>query len=224
MPEAKGPRERFKYSRTFHCPWSPGATSDDKIHPEVESLFAGREVVVTEKLDGENTTIYADGYTHARSRDSKGHPSRDWVKRLAARIGGEGLPETLRICGENLFARHSIAYRALPSYFLVFGIYDGEVCLSWDETVGWCELLGLEPVPVLYRGIWDEKKVKACWTGESQASPGDLQEGYVIRLAAGFAVDDFAKSVAKMVRQGHVQTEDHWMYAEMVPNRLRADI
>ncbi len=165
------PAERVKYGRTFHFPWSLGATSDDKIHAAVENLFAGREVVVTEKLDGENTTIYADGYTHARSLDSKGHRSRDWVKSLAQRLAAEGLPPRLRICGENLYARHSIAYQALESYFPVFGIYDGEKCLSWDETESWCELLALPTVPLLYRGKWDEKKVKACWTGESVASP-----------------------------------------------------
>lgn len=215
------PGERVKYGRTFHFPWSPGATSDDKIHAAVENLFAGREVVVTEKLDGENTTIYADGYTHARSLDSKGHRSRDWVKSLANRIAGEGLPPSLRICGENLYARHSIAYDALESYFLVFGIYDGEKCLSSEETESWCELLSLPAVPVLYRGPWDEKKVKACWTGKSIASPGADQEGYVLRLAESFAAEDFGKSVAKMVRQGHVQTTSHWMYEAIVPNRLR---
>lgn len=214
--------ERVKYSRTFHFPWSPGATSDDKIHAAVEPLFAGREVVVTEKMDGENTTIYADGYCHARSLDSKGHRSRDWVKSLAGRLAAEGLPPDLRICGENLFARHSIHYQALPAFFLVFGIYQGEICLSWDETESWCELLGLDPAPLLYRGVWDEKAVKACWTGKSTASPGDLQEGYVLRIAEAFAVDDFGRSVAKMVRQGHVQTSAHWMHEAIVPNQLRA--
>jgi hypothetical protein len=214
--------ERKKYGRTFHFPWSPGATSDDKIHAAVENLFAGREVIVTEKLDGENTTIYADGYTHARSLDSKSHRSRDWVRSLANRIGAEGLPPDLRICGENLYARHSIAYDRLESYFLVFGIYDQEKCLSWDDTVAWCELLGLVAVPVLYRGEWDEAKVKACWTGKSTASPGADQEGYVLRLAEAFDSADFGQSVAKMVRQGHVQTTSHWMYEAIVPNRLRA--
>lgn len=74
------PIDRIKYGRTYHLPWSPGATSDDKMHAEVESLFGGQEIVVTEKLDGESTTIYADRFTHARSVDSKAHRSRDWVR------------------------------------------------------------------------------------------------------------------------------------------------
>lgn len=212
--------DRTKYSRTFHLPWSPGATSDDKMHSEVESLFAGLEVVVTEKCDGENTTIYADGYTHARSIDSKGHKSRDWVRQLAKQVGTEGLPSNIRVCGENLYARHSIAYNALVSYFMVFGIYEDTTCLSWDETVDWCSLLGLQHAPVLYRGVWDEAKVKACWTGQSAASPGDEQEGYVVRVTRRFDMADFGTSVAKYVRKGHVTTTSHWMYEAVVPNRL----
>ena len=33
--------ERIKYPRTFHIPWSPGATSDDKTHgaATIEQMF-----------------------------------------------------------------------------------------------------------------------------------------------------------------------------------------
>ena len=52
-----------KYPRTWHLPDSPNRGADgDHAHADY-STFEGREVVVTEKLDGENTTIYADGYT-----------------------------------------------------------------------------------------------------------------------------------------------------------------
>ena len=61
--------ESYKYPRTFHLPWSPGVASDDKV---IESLdaFVGREVVVTEKMDGENSSLYSNGHIHARSMDS----------------------------------------------------------------------------------------------------------------------------------------------------------
>ena len=48
-------------------------------------------------------------------------------------------------------------------------------------------------------------------------------EGYVVRLAERFAYADFAQSVAKWVRAQHVQTTQHWMFAEVVPNQLRSD-
>lgn len=214
------PVDRHKYPRTFHLPWSPGATNDDHVLDDT-SAFVGREVVCLEKLDGENTSIYADGYSHARSLDSGPHPSRMLVRTLARHIRDAGMPESLRLCGENLYAQHSIAYRQLLRHFLVFGIYDGETCLSWDAVAEWCALLNQPIVPVLYRGVWDERAVRACWTGRSTASPGDEQEGFVVRLADAFPVSEFSTSVAKFVRANHVQTDEHWMHKAVIPNGLR---
>ena len=54
---------RIKYPRTPHLPWSLGATNDDVKQRDL-SHFVGKQVVVTEKMDGENTTLYND-YIHA---------------------------------------------------------------------------------------------------------------------------------------------------------------
>ena len=121
-----------KYGRTYHLPISPGATSDDKVMTALDGLISN-DLIVTEKMDGENTTIHSGG-SHARSPDSRHHPSRDWLKAFAAGISLQ-LAEGERIVGENLYARHSIIYEELPSYFLGFAwIVDGLV-QSWDATV-----------------------------------------------------------------------------------------
>lgn len=203
---------RHKYPRTRHLPWSPGASHDDLIAGGVEP-FVGQRVIVTEKMDGENTTLYRD-HVHARSLDGRHHPSRDWVKGLQGRIAHE-IPDGWRICGENLYARHSIPYDTLSSYFMVFSIWDADNrCLDWDSTVEWADLLGLELVPVLYDGEFD-----IDWLRDLDL---DLQrcEGYVVRLASSFAYAEFGESVAKWVRANHVQTDQHWMHAEVVPNGL----
>lgn len=174
------------------------------------------DVIVTEKLDGECTTMYPD-YVHARSVNGKSHPSRNWVKNLQAQIG-HLIPAGVRICGENLFAKHSIYYTSLESYFAVFAAFDGETCLSWDDTVATCHKLSMARVPLLYRGPWDEKKIKACWTGRS--AYGDEQEGYVVRNAGSFSLEAFDHNVAKFVRQGHVQTDDHWLAGPIERNEL----
>lgn len=105
---------RVHYPRTPHLPWSPGATADDVRTTDLSGL-AGREVVVTEKLDGENTTLYRDGL-HARSLDSAHHPSRAWVKSLHGSVAS-AIPEGWRVCGENMYARHSLGYDDLDSWF-----------------------------------------------------------------------------------------------------------
>lgn len=89
---------RIRYPRTPHLPWSPGAGPDDVRITGLSGL-EGRAVVVTGKLDGENTTLYRDGL-HARSADSGHHPSRAWVKALHGRIG-DAIPAGWRVCGEN---------------------------------------------------------------------------------------------------------------------------
>jgi len=204
-----------KYPRTMHLPWSQGITSDDRILLSL-AHFLGLEVVVTEKFDGENTTIYAD-YLHARSLDGVSHPSRDWVKNFSSKFA-YSLPEGWRLCGENLFARHSIGYDNLDSYFYGFSLWDDtNTCLGWDETLEYFEILGVKPVREIWRGVFDEKAIKALYDPEKDWG---RCEGYVVRLAGSFHYRDFRKAVAKFVRQGHVQTDDHWMKGQITPNLL----
>lgn len=203
---------RYKYPRTRHLPWSPGASKDDLIADGIEA-FVGQRVIVSEKMDGENTTLYRD-HLHARSLDGRHHPSRAWLKARCGAIAHE-IPEGWRICGENLYARHSVGYEALPSYFMVFSVWDADNrCLDWDNTVEWAELLGLETVPVLYDGEFDRHWLRALNLDL------DRCEGYVVRLAASFAYAEFGDSVAKWVRANHIQTDQHWMLSEVVANGL----
>ncbi|MFF4622910.1 RNA ligase family protein [Nonomuraea jabiensis] len=202
---------RVHYPRTPHLPWSPGATPDDVRAGDLSGL-RGREVVVTEKLDGENTTLYSDGM-HARSLDSAHHPSRAWVKGLQGRIGGR-IPAGWRVCGENMYARHSIAYQGLESWFYGFSVWDGDRCLGWDRTVAFLRGLGIPVPPVLWRGVFDERALRGLRLDL------DRQEGYVVRAAEGFGREEFAGRVAKWVRPRHVRTDTHWMHAAVVPNAL----
>jgi len=208
---------RYKYPRTFHLPWSLSLSSDD-ISVLNCSHFFNKEVVVTEKLDGENTTMYCD-YIHARSLDSRNHASRNWVKNLHASIK-HNIPENYRICGENVYACHSIGYSNLPSYFFVFAVYSDDTCLSWNETKEYASLLGLKTVPELYHGIYNEEKIKSSWNGKSCFS--EIGEGYVIRLASSFLHNKHNESIAKYVRSNHVQKEDkHWMNSSIIRNELK---
>lgn len=208
---------KIKYPRTLHLPWSESVTRDDRTMSDPEVHFSGRMVVVTEKMDGENTTIYSDAI-HARSLDSADHASRSWVKALQARIGWQ-IPKGYRICGENVFAKHSIEYDNLPSYFLVFSIWnENNECLSWQDTVDMCALLELSTVPVLYTGLYDENKIKSSWHTETKKGSS---EGYVVRLEEGFSYGDFGTSVAKYVRVSHVQPDaEHWMHKKVVRNGI----
>jgi len=208
---------RVKYPRTFHLPWSPGMTDDDRMVGNANELFTGKDVVVTVKLDGENCTFYSD-YIHARSLEFTPHASRNRVRALHGAIAHD-IPPNWRVCGENLYAKHAIHYKKLPAYFLVFSIWNEKnLCLSWDETLTWVELLGLKTVPVLYRGPWDETKIRACY---QPTFDGEECEGYVVRVAGEFHYREFRRAVAKFVRAGHVPLHGgHWANRVVVPNEL----
>ncbi len=206
-----------KYPRTHHLPWSESVNKDDRILSSM-SAFEGQRVIVTEKMDGENTTLYRD-YIHARSVDGRSHPGRNWVKQFWSRISAD-IPEGWRICGENLYAKHSIAYMDLPTYFMGFSVWtEKNDCLSWDETREWFDLIGVTPVPVLYDGIFDEVTIKGLWN----PSNSEKTEGYVARLADRISYGEFRRKVGKFVRKGHVQTTKHWMHGQPIqPNTIAA--
>lgn len=207
-----------KYPRTYHLPWS-NLLKDDRLLPNDDN-FKGKRVIVTLKMDGENTTMYND-YIHARSLESKSHETRNWVKGLWSRVGWM-LDDDMRICGENLYAVHSIKYDELCSYFMMFSMWDGNTCLSWDETVEYAEILGLNMVPVIYDGIYDKDKIIKAFSKYEQSN-----EGYVVRLADEFNYIDFRRSIAKFVRPEFRQivnnSHGHWISKKVEVNKLESE-
>lgn len=208
-----------KYPRTWHLPFSPGATKDDRILPSCE-IFEGQEVVITVKLDGENTSCYQD-YCHARSRADKKHWSKSWVKQFHSQFAHD-IPKGWRVILENLYATHSIKYTNLISFAYGISIWnDKNICRSWDETIEWFNLLGIVPVPVLYRGIWDEKIAREIY---SPLHNGCECEGFVVRNTREFHYRDFRQNVSKYVRENHVTEKDHWFYGKAgEKNQLAGD-
>ena len=207
----------FKYPRTFHLPWSEGLGSDDKRLNSIDE-FVNKTVVITEKMDGENTTLYRD-HIHARSLDWKSHESRDWITTFWGQIRND-IPNGWRVCGENLFAKHSIHYDELESYFIGFSIWNEKnECLSWEESKTWFKLLGILPASVIYEGIFNENYTRKIWN----EIKNEKIEGYVLRNSDKFDYTDFNKNVAKFVRQNHVTDTKHWMFnnTEITKNKLK---
>jgi hypothetical protein len=205
-----------KYPRTFHFGWSNGVQSDDKMLRS-SSAMQGRRMIGTIKMDGENTSLYAD-HMHARSLDSKHNYSRDEVKGFWSSIRHE-IPEYWRVCGENMWGVHSIEYQDLAHVFYGFSVWDERnVALPWDEgkenTLDWFELLNIQPVEKVYDGIFDEAAMRRVAAEVIAAG----HEGMVFRVADAIPYREFSESVAKCVREGHVQTDQHWMHGDIKRN------
>ena len=208
----------MKYPRTYHVPFSPGATKDDKkLKDGWFEYYRGKEIVFTEKLDGENSCLCQKG-VFARSHGAE--TRSPWSINL---WGDNGLywkvkgliDDDLLIFGENLYGEHSIHYEKLRDYFHVFACYNEttDKWWSWDDVKFVSKVLGVPHVPALWRGIAeseDQIRELIIQTMNMPSAYGDTKEGVVIRLANEFDGEDFPNYVCKYVRANHVQTDEHW--------------
>ena len=111
-------------------------------------------------------------------------------------------------------------YTDLKSYVYGFQMWDKDLCLSWDQTLEWFELLGITPVEEVYRGIYSDKIVKDLFDNLDK----NKEEGLVIRLASEFKYKDFKTSVAKLVRKDHIADgSNHWRFKKLTPNKLKGN-
>jgi len=213
-----------KYPRTPHFPFSPGGTNDDRWIESVEG-FLCTDVVLTEKMDGSNVCLETSAcYARTHASRPRGE-SFSAFKALHATVSRR-IPEGTQVFAEWLYAKHSIKYEALPSYLLVFGVRDLRTMqwASWSEVELWAEELGVSTTPVLARETWLNRDWKIRELVESHTRMpsrcGGLCEGAVLRLAGSFSDVNFEASVAKWVRKGHVQTDEHWSTQPIVRNGL----
>lgn len=213
-----------KYPRTFHLPWSPGATSDDKVMKDVRALL-DCPLVITEKLDGSNMA-WTKREIFARSHaGAPAHPSFDRAKAEHAQLGYR-LPSGFTFFGEWCYAVHSIEYDALPSYFFVFGIRDDvhKWWLGWSDVVEVCERYGLITVPV-FKTLRVLKEFHLRQATEDlmplRSFYGPQKEGLVVRRSSGFEDSVFSLAVGKWVREDHVQTDEHWAHQEIKKQTLK---
>ena len=211
---------RVRYPRTFHLPYSPGMNDSDRALKDV-SCFDAKDVVVTLKMDGENTTMYRDGI-HARSVEGTSHPSQAYVRNLQAKIASY-IPLGARLIVENLYAVHSIAYTDLENYVYVIGYWnERNICASWDQTREIAEIIELPIVEEIYRGPFDQLTIAQAFAPYSAS-----HEGFVVRDSGEFPASAFRTSVAKWVRKNHVQPNHHnwrtgWYESESSVNKRMA--
>lgn len=212
-----------KYGRTYHYPFSPGTTSDDRFNYTYwEDISKLTHLVQTEKLDGENNCLSATG-VYARSHATP--TTSPWTAQLRERweLMKNDLGD-VELFGENLFAVHSIEYKRIEEYFFVFAVRIKDMWLSWEEVKFYAQLFDLPSVPELKIDIVAELTEDALEKsivemaqqdsifGSMDAATGldCTREGVVSRNMNEYPVAEFAHNVFKYVRKGHVQTDEHW--------------
>ncbi len=217
--------ESKKYNRTFHLPWSKGATNDDKIATDLSSLI-NSEIIITEKMDGSNTSLEANGCFARTHSGPPTHASFDGLKALHSQVRYR-IPSNIQLFGEWCFALHSIAYSELTNYFMLFNVrdynYEEPVWASWEEVELWASEIDVPTVPLLFKGVCKSPNELMSLTDSFMIQPskcGGIREGVVVRIASSFTDKDFPSCVMKCVRANHVQTSDHWKDQEIIKNKL----
>jgi len=211
-----------KYGRTYHFPFSPGVTNDDRVNNNYwHDINAVKKIVHTEKLDGENNCLNKYG-VFARSHVTPTNSA--WTNSLRQKwnIIKYDLGD-YELFGENLFAIHSIEYMKIESHFFVFAVRELDQWLSWEETLFIASVFDMPTVPVIAtidklpeRGVFERHLISLANAESSfqsiEANSGKScsMEGIVTRNFDTYSISEFEKNVFKYVRKDHVTTNEHW--------------
>ncbi len=219
----------FRYPHIPHLAWlGSSPPRDDKVlsDAEAKSLLSA-PVLVEEKLDGANLglSLAPDGTLRAQNRGQylvalyTGQFSRlnAWLAQRQAALC-ETLDQHIVLFGEWCAARHSLAYKALPDWFLLFDVYDRTERRFWsawrrDELA---TRLGLCVVARLFAGRTDLADLQTLLAVTPSAYGSDVLEGVVIRSDDGA----WSEARAKLVRADFTQAiGEHWQRRAIEWNR-----
>jgi len=168
------------------------------------------EVVVEEKLDGANVSLWLeDGVVTCGLRSGPGAmdragqlgPLRAWVAQHDQALR-QTLAEYQAIYAEWLLLSHSVGYDRLPSYLVVLDLWRPEGFATPDERNGACSAAGLPGPPEVWRGVPGSLAAIEALLGPSSFGPEPM-EGLVVRT-----VDGRPPRLAKLRRGGFDQLDD----------------
>ena len=221
MPGHAGPPS---YPRTAHLPPVGVPVRDDLVLSDAEAArLLADEVIVEEKLDGANVTVWLDavGVPQAATRGGPGAldranqlgPLRGWIAAHGDELRALLAPGDV-LYGEWLWWRHAVTYDALPDWHVGIDLADSAGRLAEvDERNRRLAGVSVPAPPTLGRGRFRGRSELEKCLGRSRFGPGPA-EGLVVRSLAG-------RRVAKVVREEFVaRSDEDWRRPER--NRLAA--
>lgn len=242
----------ISYPKTLHLRGSKGVTEESQV---ALSDLSGH-LIIEEKMDGTEVALCFEsrGQFVCRHRNSPVQgPEFDlwwpWVFERSD-VLWERLRDRYVLYGEWLYAKHTVFYDALPSYFMAFDIYDknkGE----WLSTNARRDLLvgtDIQHVRTLYEGpisgspflqhlIDQPSKFKTDEWGETlraqcdernlawdrirnETDPTNLPEGLYIKTEENDVVNGFYKYIREGFLQTLLASESHWATRRLFTNLL----
>jgi ATP-dependent RNA circularization protein (DNA/RNA ligase family) len=222
----------FRFPHTPHIAWlASGKPRDDKVLSlaEVGELLDG-EVVVEEKIDGANLgfSVSADGHVQGQNRGQYlKSPYHGQFAKLAPWLSThedrlfDALGNKLMAFGEWCAARHSLGYKGLPDWWLLFDVYDRVDGRFWSTVRrdAWAQTNGFLTVPCLHRGPVTLPQLSEDFLDRPSCFRSSSLEGVVIRKEDVF----WLRKRAKLVRADFAQAIDrHWRSRPLEWNQLIA--
>ena len=251
-------KDIIKYPRTPHLEGSRLQKGDEDLSQIPFKIIKDKYIVIEEKVDGANTGIsFIDGELKLQSRGhilTGGHRERhynlfkQWANNYQCELY-EVLGERYIMYGEWLYAKHSIYYDNLPSYFLEFDVYDKEnkTFLSTDKRRELLKDLDVISVPVLARGKFNKIEDVLKYLGDSnyitihhrenlknealknnqdvdrifkETENTMSMEGIYIKVEENGEVVDRMKFVRYSFLQTVEESATHWLDRTIIPNKL----
>lgn len=248
-----------KYPRTPHIEGSRIQLGDEDLSQIPFADLAGRHAVIEEKVDGANSAISfdEDGQLLLQSRGhylTGGYRERhfNFMKQWAQIHATEFydmLGSRYIMYGEWMYAKHSIFYDALPSYFMEFDILDRETGRFLDTHLRheMTANMPISSVPVLAEGTFERKEDLLKLLGPSnyitprhieklrayaeangldpdrqcrETDPSDLMEGLYIKIEENGEVVRRMKFVRQSFLQCVEESQTHWLDRPIIPNQL----
>lgn len=209
------------YPRTPHL-WRPADREVRAVLTKDEAdRWLGEPVVVEEKLDGANVSVWWDDGPHVASRGGAGAMDRaGQLGRLRAWVSGqtENLNGLLSggwvLYGEWLWLRHGVAYDQLPDWFITIDLWhpeQGFAPLPQRDIRSGDALLSVPPR--LFSGVLADRKRLMALLGRSRFSSTDDAEGLILRSMQGRR--------CKLIASGYRRRDDQAWEANRENNSLR---
>ena len=174
---------RVKYPTIASLPWSENNKNNLTLL-KMDGYF-NKKIIITKLNNRPPISIYSDGYVHGVSTITT-PIYKEQYNDLLKEVYSE-LEEGWRVCG--YLTKQKKAFITIDSIW-----NNKNECLSWEDTVEWCEILGLELPEILYKGIYNKEEL--LYVQLFKIIEG-LDYGYLIRSSEKIHYAEFAYKVAK---------------------------
>lgn len=216
-----------KYPKTYHLAGSKGIEDTDSVP---FSAILNTKLVIEEKVDGSCVGIAFDQgkpIIKHRNQDVRGEQwdlLKAWVSEHEEELYDK-LEERYIMYGEWLYARHTISYDCLPSYFLEYDIFDtlSGKFLSTPNRKLLLANTSVTSVKVLATECFRIPQDIVKLFGQSNYRLNGPMEGLYLKLEDSEKVVSRYKYIDKGFLDQILSSGTHWMSRTLVKNLLGDD-